>query len=298
MIHNIKFVSDFTFHSGGDMIAQATVTVNEAKWLIAKGMTKIPSVQQALSSGKIFLKGGTTVSAVCEELGGVPLRISGRITPSGTKTARTSDVGFHSALIQKGECIGVDDCLPETIEGLGRKDVAICGANAFDAYGNAALMYGAALGGAPGRIISGLMAEVKDVFIPVGWEKMIPGFLPDIVSKTGRKAVDHAMGMAVGLSPIVGRIFTETDAIKQLGSVECTVIGMGGIFGAEGATTLVVEGSKKEVEKIFDLIVSVKGKSESGCPESLEECDALNEKCKVHRACMYKKTPLNPSDSR
>ncbi|MBW1695720.1 MAG: hypothetical protein JRK26_02860 [Deltaproteobacteria bacterium] len=272
------------------MIVQATLTVNEAKWIIAKAIAKLPVVQAALSSGKIFLKGGSTVSAVCEELMGVPLRISGRITPSGAKTGRTSNAGFHSALIHNGKVTGIDDDLPETIEALGREDVAIIGANAFDACGNAALMYGASLGGGPGRIISGLMAEVKHVLIPVGWEKFVPGSLPDIISNTSRKSVDRAMGMAVGLSPLIGRIITETDAIKLLGRVQCAIIGMGGIAGAEGATTLTIEGSKQEVEKIFDLILSVKGKDISGCPESLEECDFPNEKCRGHRACIYKGT--------
>ena len=37
------------------------------------------------------------------------------------------------------------------------------------------------------------------------------------------------MGMAVGLSPIIGQIITETDAVNLLGNVDCTIIGMGGM---------------------------------------------------------------------
>lgn len=272
------------------MNVQITLTVNEAKWIIAKGIAKLPSIQKALVSGKIFLKGGTTVSAICEEIVGQPMRISGRIVPAGTKTAQTAKEGFHNALIRKGKLIGVDDCLPETIEKMGAEDVAIVGANAFDAQGNAALMYGSPLGAAAGRIISGLMAEMKHVIIPVGWEKFIPGSINDAVLKFGRKSIDRAMGMAVGLTPIIGRIITETDAIRLLAKVDCTIIGRGGIFGAEGSTTLLVEGKKAEVEKIFELSLSIKGGEVSGCRPSLGECQPPIEKCKVHRACIYKKT--------
>lgn len=271
------------------MIVQVTLTINEAKWIIAKGIAEISVVRKALDRGKIFLKGGTTVSAVCQELVGEPLRISGRITPSGARSAQRVEDGFHSALIDKGRFVGVDDCLFETIEKMTGQDVAIVGANAFDARGNAAMMYGAALGGAPGRIISGLMAEVKEVIVPVGWEKFVPGSLTESILKTGRKNVDRAMGMAVGLTPIVGRIITETDAIQLLADVHCTIIGRGGIDGAEGATTFIIEGRRNAVEKAFDHVLSVKGKGISGCRSSLEACEGASEKCKNHRACIYKK---------
>jgi hypothetical protein len=272
------------------MIVQVTLTINEAKWIIAKGIAALPAVKKALEKGKIFLKGGTTVSAVCQELGGEPLRISGRITPSGARSAQYVGDGFHSALIHNGRFFGVDDCLFETIEKMGSEDVVIIGANAFDAHGTAAMMYGSPLGGAPGQIVSGLMAEVRDVIVPVGWEKFIPGSLNEIISRTGRKNVDRSMGMAVGLTPIVGRIVTETDAVQLLADVQCTIVGRGGIDGAEGATTFIVEGSRSAVEKAFDHVLSVKGKGISGCPSSFEACDGASEKCKKHRGCIYKKT--------
>lgn len=271
------------------MNVQVTLTINEAKWIIAKGIANLPEVRKAFETGKIFLKGGTTVSAVCQELVGEPLRISGRITPSGARSAQKVEDGFHSALIDKGRFFGVDDRLFETIEKMTGQDVAVIGANAFDAYGNAAMMYGSALGSAPGQIISGLMAEVRDVIVPVGWEKFIPGSLTEIISKTGRKNVDRSMGMAVGLTPIVGRIITETDAMQLLSDVSCTIVGRGGIDGAEGATTFSIEGARKAVEKAFDHVLSVKGKGVSGCPSSLEACDGPSEKCKNHLACIYKK---------
>jgi hypothetical protein len=65
---------------------------------------------------------------------------------------------------------------------------------------------------------------------------------------------------------------------------------MGGVFGAEGATTMIIEGEKEEVEKAFEIISSVKGQGLSGTPESFEACHFPSEMCKMHRACVYKKT--------
>ena len=47
--------------------------------------------------------------------------------------------------------------------------------------------------------------------------------------------------------------------------------GKGGILGAEGATTMLIEGNKKEVEKVFKIISSIKGGGVSGIQESLSE---------------------------
>ena len=184
------------------MLIQVTLTVQEAKRTIAKGIVKLPVVRRALRSGKILLKGGTTVSAVCEEMIGKPLRISGRIVPNGAKAARASSAGFHSVLIEHGEGRDVDDTLEEAIESLGAEDVAILGANAIDPFGNAAMMYGTPLGGKPGRILSGLMAEMKNILIAVGLEKLIPDSLPEIIRRYGRKDIDLSMGIAVGLTPL------------------------------------------------------------------------------------------------
>jgi hypothetical protein len=271
------------------MRIQITITVNEAKRIIAKGMAKLDPVKKAIQTGRIFLKGGTTVSAFCEEITGKKLRISGRITPSGTKTANGNLVGFHCALIENGNLIDVDGSLEEAVIKLKKNDVAIIGANAIDAYGNAALMYGAPLGAGPGKIISGLIAEIQHVIIAAGLEKLVPGSLQETFLKVGRKNVDKAMGMAVGLVPLAGTVFTEREAISLIAGVECTVIGRGGILGAEGGTTMIIEGGKKEVESIFRTVEAVKGSEVSGTSESLVECHAPHTKCKIHRACIYKR---------
>jgi hypothetical protein len=275
------------------MRIQITLTVSEAKRIIAKGIAGLPAVKTAFETGSIFLKGGTTVSAVCEELTGKPLSILGRISARGTVTAKSNPGKFHCALIKMGKVIDADQTLDSTVQKMGPEDVVIIGANAIDSDGNAAMMYGAPFGGPPGRIISGLMSECRNVIVAAGLEKLIPGSLLDVIKKTSRKSVDLSMGMAVGLTPIVGRIVTEVESISALADVDCFVIGMGGISGAEGATTLVIDGPREHVSRIERLIEIIKGSTVSGIPETLADCEAPCQSCASHLACTYKKALKN-----
>jgi hypothetical protein len=274
------------------MRAQITLTVEAAKRIIAKGILQLPEVRKARAAGQIFLKGGTTVSAVCEALCGKPLGILGRISPQGARTARQPAGRFHCALFSdSGGLRNADDNLEQAVAALDKADVVVIGANAIDAAGHAAIMYGAELGGAPGRIISGLMSDFRHVFIAAGLEKLVPGDLMEAVRRTGRRSVDAAMGMAVGLTPLVGRLVTEIDALRLLAAVDCWVIGRGGIRGAEGATTLVVEGPETQVKKILRIVRSVEGAAVSGIRQTLEDCVPPQASCRRHLACVYKKRP-------
>lgn len=154
-------------------------------------------------------------------------------------------------------------------------------------------MYGAPLGGPPGRIISGLMSECRHVIVAAGLEKLVPGSLLDIIQKTSRKSVDRSMGMAVGLTPVVGRIVTEVASISALAAVDCFLIGKGGISGAEGATTLVIDGPRVDVRRVDRMIKSIKGSTVSGIPETLADCKAPCPSCANHLACPYKKALRN-----
>ena len=278
------------------MKVQITLTINEGKRIIAKGLAHHPLVRKALKEGQIFLKGGTTVSALAEELVQRPMRISGRISPKGTKAANDQTGGYHCSVIKNGELVDADASLMETVSGLTADDVAVIGANAVDVYGNAAMMYGSALGGGPGIIISGLLAELPNVFVAAGLEKLVPGSLTNIIPKVARKGVHRSMGMTVGLTPISGHIISEDKALELLAEVECTVIGRGGVMGAEGAVTLLVQGDESQVMRAFDIAMEVKGAQISGTKESVPECFFPNAKCKSHLACVYKrKTKPEPN---
>lgn len=272
------------------MKAMMTLTVAEGKRLIAKAIARLPEVVRARRSGKIFMKGGTTVSAIAEELAGMPMRISGRITPNGLKSAGRPGDAPHYLLLERGGWRGLrSEELLDVVRSLGPDDLFIVGANVIDAYGGAALMASTALGGNGGRILSPLMAEGIPILVAAGLEKLIPGTVADAVRAASRRGVELSMGAPIGLMPVVGRVVTEIEAVKALAPVECQAVGRGGIQGAEGSLTLAVWGEPADVRALFETAMALKGSRESGAAESLEECDYPSPKCAEHPSCIYRR---------
>lgn len=272
------------------MRIQITMTSAEGKRMIAKGISSLKRVKEAFKNGKIVLKGGTTVSAISEELIGKSMRISGRITPLGTKTAKfvPDDSEPHGLLIERGKETNIDDRWQEAMSCLNPGDCLITGANIIDVYGNAALMAGAMFGVAAGPWIQGAWIEGVHVIIAAGLEKLIPGSVKEVIMVAGRMRTDKSYGMTVGFMPLFGEIFTEVEAIRALAQVDCHVIGKGGIFGAEGSTTVLVDGRDEEVSRIDKIYQEIHGSSVSGTIESLTECEMGIPSCKNHLRCVYK----------
>lgn len=269
--------------------AQITLTVPMGKRLIAKAIAVLPDVQRAFKEGRILLKGGTTVSAVAEELVGSPLRISGRVTPRGTVSCNKSLPSFpHSILIYNGQIQNVDQCLSQVVAEMNASDIAICGANLVDVHKQAAMMAGAPLGGVPGQVISTLRSEGVITYIAAGLEKFAPCFLDEAILESGRKKINTSMGMSVGLIPVPGCVVSEIEAFSILASVKAYIIGRGGISGAEGATTFVISGEKDEVKKIINIISVLPEVPESGSDGSLDECLHGGPGCKSHLGCWHR----------
>ncbi len=269
-------------------VIQFTLTVSEGKWLIALGIGSLPQVREALREHSVLLKGGTTVSCVSEVLLGAPMRISGRISRRGAVTSKTLSKAPHALLARGGKVENIDKDPGEAAAGLGPGDVVITGANIFDACGNAAMLAGTIGGGSFGKILPVIATEGCEVIIAAGLEKFAPGNVNDAVIASRRKGVDSSRGMACGLIPINGRIFTELDAIKALADVDAVLIGRGGIDGAEGACVFQAEGEEAEIEKLRAALEKCRGRGVSGDPESLEECGFPCVNCGRHLSCCYK----------
>jgi hypothetical protein len=285
------------------MKVQVTIIPSEAKRLIAKAVSQMSVVRAALRNGRILLKGGTTVSAVAEELVGTALRISGRITPQGTKYTDNAET-LHRVLLENGELksLDTDSAIDELATTMGRDDVVIIGANALDTSRRAAVMVGHPWGGPAARLLPSLWGRGVPTIIPVGWEKLIPS-MEEALAVAGRETTDLAMGMAVGLVPLRGTVVTETDAVNMLTGAKNTVIGAGGITGGEGSTSFVIEGELSQVKKAWEIIQSVKGAEVSGVTETLFECNEKSPQCArylmigdkripMHRACNYREPGL------
>lgn len=275
------------------MLIQITLTSAESKRIIAQGIKADRMVQQIRKRGRIILKGGTTVSAVAEELSGKPMQISGMITPKGTMTSqfkREIDLP-HGLFLMGGKIIPLDSEESWAREALAftPQDLVITGANAFDAYGHAIVMAGSYGGARSLPSFHSMLIEGIPFLIAAGLEKLVPGNLWDVIPLVGRKKVDFSYGMAVGLVPIFGRIFTEVQALETLAKVKAVVIGKGGIQGAEGSSTLLIEGPEKEVLRIDRIYQKVKGAGLSADPRNLIPCSRGARSCKDHLGCLYKR---------
>lgn len=275
------------------MRIQITLTSPEGKRLIAKGIKALPGVKRVLKQGKILFKGGTTVSAVSEELCGKPMKISGMITPKGTLTSRFKhEIQWAHAQILKGRQIiplHTREDWEKEVPSFTSEDLVITGANAFDAHGRATLMAATYDGGSSLPFYQTMLIEGVPFLIAAGLEKWVPGNLEEVIPLAGRKKVDFSYGAAVGLIPVFGTLFTEAEALKTLARVKVWVIGKGGIHGAEGSTTFLIDGPPKEVMKIDKMVQSVRGAGLSGDPRNLIPCSRGSLSCKNHIGCLYKK---------
>jgi hypothetical protein len=275
------------------MRIQITLTSPEGKRIIAKGIKAFPIIQKVRKRGKILLKGGTTVSAVSEELCGKPMKISGMITPRGTLTSRFKHQTpwAHAQILDRDRLIPLHarEDWEKAVPSFTPEDLVITGANAFDVHGQAALMAATYDGGSSLPFFQTLLIEGVPFLIAAGLEKLVPGNLGEVIPLAGRKKVSFSYGSAVGLIPIFGRIFTEVEALETLAGVKAWAIGKGGIHGAEGSTTLLVDGPPKEVMKIDKIYQSIRGSGLSGDPRNLIPCSRGSLSCKNHIGCVYKK---------
>ena len=275
---------------------QFALTVEEGKTLISEGIIRSDILKDKTKNGKVLFKGGTTVSRITEKLIGKSLRICGRVTRRGTVCGAGNSSAPHSILLDGEKIIHLEENMLEESLGLGPKDLIITGANAFDQYGNAALMAGGSGGDYPGMALTSWYTEGADCIITVGLEKLVPGNLNEKINKTGRKSVNHSWGMSVGLMRLPGVVYNELHALESLYDINVYVIGSGGIYDAKGATVFEAVGNSLEIDELTDIIDKIKKEEHyiSGDPSSLEECSRGSINCKDHLGCLYlSKLPAN-----
>jgi hypothetical protein len=279
---------------------QVTFTVEESKELIARAIVKHPYIHHSLKNGAIVLKGGTTVSKISEKMVGIPLRICGRISERGTVSVWKETEYPHTLLIKDGKYENIDNYLLEKTMNLGPDDLIVCSANAFDSKRTAVMMAGSSGGGSTGLSMSHWYTEGVKVIIPVGLEKLVPGNLDESILRASRRKVDFSNGMSIGLLPLPGELFTEIEAFRIFGDVDVHVIGAGGIFGANGSFTFLIEGDKNEIIRIIDLVKEIKNSHPqvSGEANSLKECSYPTDRCAYHEGCSYKTGTLRERKSR
>lgn len=270
--------------------AQLTLTSNEGKRLIAYTVYNSDMFKKAYKNHKIIFKGSTTVSALSQLAVNEPLRICGRMTENGMKANKNQSDAAHWLLYHNGNIKNIDNELEDVIKNFTSEDLLITGANAIDAFGNAALLIGSPGGSGYGKVLSSMYAEGFPTLILTTTDKFIMGNINELYNKIHRSGCEYAYGMACGLAPIPGKIITEVEAMKLIGKVDAIMFSRGGIGHASGASAIQIEGELSEVEKVLSAVDNIRNSYEQmGDEVSLQECSFPSMGCGQHLSCKYSK---------
>jgi hypothetical protein len=247
------------------MKAEITLTPAESKRLIAKAVVGMEAVRRARKKGILIICRGSTTAYVLEELQGSKVE-KGRYTAGyiGPKGLEVNPKIPREMILVDGK-VKEGATLADTAKELKPGDVVIKGANAIGPDGIPGNLIGRenlkTTGGTVGTFQMTAMARGVDVIVPIGLEKYIPVSVLVGSKKLSSGQVDYATGMPCGLIPIFGTVVTEVEALKMMADVEVTPIASGGIGGAEGSVTLLVEGVEAHVRKVIGVIEGIKGEA-------------------------------------
>ena len=241
---------------------QVCMTPAMGKRLIGKGMAVHPAIQAVLKQGTLVIIGGTTNGYVAEEVlnsigqaqGFSRFGFRRGVTAApGVKAPKTDFPG--DVVIRDGERLPgrtIQDTVDELVEG----DVILKGGNAFDARGQAAVQIGSNVGGTAWLAVSAVIGRRVQLIVPIGLEKRV---LEDVNVLAMR--CNAPGGEGPGFFPLPAPIFTELDAIKLLTGADASLLAGGGVYGAEGASWLILDGSDEQVDAAVELIDSLVGRA-------------------------------------
>lgn len=243
------------------MKALITLTPSESKRLIAKGVTALPSVQNALENHTIIVAGGTSNAFVAEELLGIQIEdktgYTMGIVTKGELGISSSSKKKAPYVISEGQALEISwkEYLPKLQVG----DVFIKGGSALDHTGLAAVLVSDSMGGTIGATQGILYARGIELIVPIGLEKLIPDVRAAVEFMT-KSPLDASFGHKAGLVPMIGAtVVTELTALETLYDLEARGIAAGGVDGSEGAVIIAIEGIEEEVQRAIRDIRAFKG---------------------------------------
>ncbi len=242
----------------------AVLTVSESKRLIAKGVAKMPVVQNNCQEGMVVIPTGSTNAYVAEELllGKTLVKkhyMTGATLPAGVER-EDLELGqeIPDIVLKDGE-IDPDLDRLSVLEQLNSGDVFIKGANALNYRQGVAgiLIGGFGGGGTIGAAVGHIVGRRLNFIIPVGLEKCVAQNIFEVakVVNARRKREDNVPRMM----PVKGDIVTEIEALSLLAGLEVYQMAAGGVAGAEGSVRLAFEGPEGAVEKAERVIAEIQG---------------------------------------
>jgi hypothetical protein len=241
-------------------VEQFCITPSMGKRLIGRGIARHPAVVRVLDEGTLVIIAGTTNGYVAEEI----LRSSGQdegfsrvgfrrgvVAAPGAQVpdhAFPGDVIIRNGTWQRG--LTIFDIAGELKQG----DIVLKGGNALDPQGQTAVHIGHPQGGTILAAMPAIVGRRVQLIIPIGLEKRVSEDVRVLAARCVRPA-----SRGPRLYPMLGQAFTEIDAIRLLTGAEAFLLAAGGVYGAEGATWLGLEGSAEQISSAADLIRSVAG---------------------------------------
>jgi hypothetical protein len=239
---------------------QFNITTAMGKRLIGKAMAKHPEIEAVLQQGTLVIIAGTTNGYVAQE-----------ILQSIGQTEGFSRLGFRRGVTVApgakapkaefpGDVVIVDgtwlkgQTIYDVADSLKEGDVVLKGGNAFDLRGQPAVQIGDSKGGTALAATQAVVGRRVRLIVPVGLEKRV---FEDVNVLAQMCCEPGATGPR--LFPMLGEVFTELDAIELLTGAVAFLIAAGGVYGAEGAVWLGVDGTDQEIEAAAELIKSVSG---------------------------------------
>lgn len=257
-----------------------TLTSSESKRLLAKAVVLLPEVQNAMEKGMVIIGGGTTNAFVLEELTGEKVdkaRYTAGIITRGRQCLTPEKERIAPVVLVKGEKSPMS--WMEAVEKMEAGDVFIKGGNAIDNNGVVGVLLANPVGGTIGKALPIIVARGSHLILPVGLEKMVPD-VNLAANVSGIKTFDKSIGMRVGLMPVTyGLPVTEIEALEILADVDAYCIAAGGVGGSEGSVVMAVEGEDQEVEKIMELVKSIKGEPPVGALK--QKCSECGAQCSI-----------------
>ncbi len=235
------------------------LTVAAGKRLIARGLLAHPHLRRARKHGTICILPGSTNAYVAEELIGAafPKRafVTGRTVPPGNADCQLGGRS-NPLVVRDGE--PEELALEKVLPALRAGDVLLKGANLINhAAGQSGVLIGHPTGGNLGAAFGTAVARRVRLIVPAGLEKDCSVDLHE--AARGLQADLPGTGPALwvlGEPP-----FTELEALSVLCGVRATVVGAGGLGGAEGGTWLAVHGDNEQVGAAEHLINEVAAES-------------------------------------
>ena len=244
------------------MKACVVLSAGAAKRVIAKGVTALPVVQNALVNGTIVIALGTTNAFVAEELLGEPIArgafAAGFIDDRFNVNARLGEMG--EIVIKNGERIEIDT--QDLLDSLTAGDVIIKGGNAIDPWGGVGVLMASRTAGTAGHYYAIALARGVEVVIPISLQKAIHASVNDLAREMGSDRIDLCMGLPSGMHPLVGRVVTEIDALETLYPVQVMQIANGGAGKGAGSVSLLITGQEKAVRAAFDMVRGLSGEQD------------------------------------